>query len=261
MDPYLEDPARWPSVHALLIAQVMTSLNRLLPPAYWARIEERLYVVQPDRRIAPDVSVRSAAARPTARPTARSAAAVAETTVDPAWEVVLSDEPFRETFVEILGPAPDRTVVCVIEVLSPANKAPGGEGRRVYLEKQREVLASDVHLLELDLLRHGEHTVAVPREQLLRRGSYDYLVCLSRADARGRFTVWARTVRDRLPRFLVPLLPGDGQVALDLQELFTTTYDAGVFSRFVDYVGDPDPPLSPPDAQWARSLLTTASAE
>ena len=51
-------------------------------------------------------------------------------------------------------------VITVIEVLSPTNKLAGSEGRQSYQQKQREVLGSSAHLLELDLLRIGEHTVA-----------------------------------------------------------------------------------------------------
>src|SRR5690606_5129853 len=121
--------------------------------------------------------------------------------------------------VEIL-PArePDR-VVAVIELLNPSNKAAGSAGRASYLARQAEVLGSAAHLIEIDLLRGGEHTVAVSRHQLSRRGLYDYLVCLGRGPNRYRFEVWARTIRDRLPRIAVPLLGEDLDLVLDLQPL------------------------------------------
>ena len=34
MDPYLEDPLLWPSVHHLLISHVGMTLNLLIPPGY-----------------------------------------------------------------------------------------------------------------------------------------------------------------------------------------------------------------------------------
>ena len=46
-------------------------------------------------------------------------------------------------------------VVTVLETLSPANKRPGGDGRREYLKKREEVLQSPSHLVEIDLLRGG----------------------------------------------------------------------------------------------------------
>ncbi|MGH3577865.1 MAG: DUF4058 family protein, partial [Mycobacterium sp.] len=59
----------------------------------------------------------------------------------------------------------------VIEVLSPANKAAGSEGRRLYLAKQRQLLESQTHLLEIDVLRQGEHTAAPPLDWLLNRAT------------------------------------------------------------------------------------------
>jgi hypothetical protein len=255
MDPFLEDPVVWPGLHHLLIGHLGAALNRVLPPAYVARIGERLYVVQPDRSIVPDVTVR-AAPRAAELPAATAAQASAVLAVDPAWEVVAQDEEHREGYVEILGPPPARDVVSVLEVLSPANKTAGGIGRDQYVRKQREVLAGPAHLLEVDLLRGGTHTVAAPRAALLARGTFDYLVSLSRAADRGRFTVWARTVRDRLPRFLVPLLGDDGHVAVDLQDVFDASYADGGFARSVDYSATPVPPLAPPDEAWVRGVLS-----
>ena len=69
-------------------------------------------------------------------------------------------EPMREPYIEIYSlHAPERTLVTVIEILSPANKTPNSEGRRQYLRKQRDLLNSAVHLLEIDLLHEGAHTV------------------------------------------------------------------------------------------------------
>ncbi len=44
-----------------------------------------------------------------------------------------------------------------------------------YLKKQREILDSQVHLVEIDLLRGGEHTTAVPREWAVNKaGAFEY---------------------------------------------------------------------------------------
>ena len=53
-----------------------------------------------------------------------------------------------------------RQLVAAIEVLSPTNKR--REGRREYLERRERFLDSDVHLLEIDLLRKGRR---VPMEE------------------------------------------------------------------------------------------------
>ena len=49
----------------------------------------------------------------------------------------------------------DRSIVAVIEVISPANKTVGSVGRANYLQKRQEVIDSDTHLVEIDLLRAG----------------------------------------------------------------------------------------------------------
>jgi len=48
-----------------------------------------------------------------------------------------------------------------------------------------------------------------------------------------------------LPLVRVPLLPADGQIALDLQQVFQRMYDAGPYGREIDYQKDiPTPRLS-----------------
>ena len=56
----------------------------------------------------------------------------------------------REPFVEVIHG--DGEVVTVIEVLSLANKLPG-DGHEKYRQKQEELRAGGVSLVEIDLLR------------------------------------------------------------------------------------------------------------
>jgi hypothetical protein len=46
-----------------------------------------------------------------------------------------------------------KELVTTIELLSPANKV--GEGLQRYRRKREEILRSNVHLIEVDLLRSG----------------------------------------------------------------------------------------------------------
>jgi hypothetical protein len=215
MDPYLEDPLLWPSVHHLLISQIGTTLNRLLPSGYVAAVGERVLVP------------------------------------------VSSDEVI-ESFVEIRALADNQRLVTAIEVLSPRNKTAGTEGRQLYRQKQREVLAGDVHLLEIDLLRSGLHTVAAPREALLRRGTYHYLVSLSRAHRRQECEVWAILLSSPLPRVRVPLAAPDPDVELNLTQVYQQVYEAGAFDRVVDYTQPPKIPLSKADAEWVAEQLRSS---
>ena len=160
MDPYLEDPILWPSVHHRLIAYMGDALTAILPSRYVANIAERLSVSEPDRDIYPDASVLEDRPRPPVADVGASTAAVC----DPPWQVEMVAEEVREAFIEILPVANLQQVVTIIEILSPGNKAPSSQGRQLYRAKQRQVLASPTHLLEIDLLRAGLHTVAATRD-------------------------------------------------------------------------------------------------
>jgi hypothetical protein len=116
-------------------------------------------------------------------------------------------------------------------------------------------MRSPVHLLEIDLLRRGKPTVVAPIEKLAERGIWDYLVCLSRGNDRDHCQVWAITVRQKLPRVLVPLAGDDPDVILDLQAVFNQAYDASYFNLQVKYSKAPTVPLSRADAKWSKALL------
>lgn len=252
MDPFLEAPALWPGVHARLVSSAAALLNEHLPEPYVADIGERLYLVEPSRGIYPDVVV----VRPPHAPD-RQPEQPAVRSIDPAWQVRLDGEEIRESFVRILT-VPGEEVVAVVEVLNPANKAAGSAGREAYTLKQQEILASAAHLIEIDLLQTGEHTVAAPRYALERLGAWDYLVCLHRALHEWEFQVWPIPLRDRLPRIAIPLKAGHADVALDLQEVFDRAYAEGNYRRRIDYHSNPAIPLRTQDAEWADQLLRTA---
>jgi hypothetical protein len=254
MDPYLEHPALWPGVHQGLITYMQAALNTLLPPHYVADIGERLYVVQPERSIYPDVVVIE---HPSDLPLAAqgSTSASGAAVSDPPWILTLYPVEMREVFIEILTIGDESRVVTVIEVLSPSNKTAGTPGRDLYLTKQRELLGSQTHLIELDFLHYGEHTIAPPRERLLEQGTWDYIVSLHRGGQGYRYEVWAVTLRQRLPRIRVPLADDAPDVVLDLQMVFDRCYDAAAYARRLDYHRDPPISLSQDNAAWVTALL------
>ncbi|MCS7208452.1 MAG: DUF4058 family protein [Fimbriimonadales bacterium] len=252
MNPYLERKSLWEGVHHRLITYAANHLQRLLRPRYYVSLEERMYVVETAREIQPDVALKRHDKPRT------GSVAVLEATYDPP--LVLQIEPMEHTegYIHILDRERGMRLVTVIELLSPTNKEPNSQGRALYLRKQAEILKSDVHLVEIDLLRDGEYTLAAPlgrlREQV--RQPWHYLVSIRRADEPERFLLYPRTVRERLPVIPIPLAIGEGEVALDLQALFNQCYEDGAYGDVVDYRElPPPPPFSAEDVAWMDALL------
>ncbi|MBI3944402.1 MAG: DUF4058 family protein [Armatimonadetes bacterium] len=146
------------------------ALNRDLPERYVADIGERVYIVEPRRNIRTDVAV----FEQPRRDTRRGGTGVLERSA-PTWVIEVAPAEVREVFVQILPAGDASRVITVVDVLSPSNKTPGNPGVDLYLQKQTDVLRSETHLVEIDLLRSGEHTVAVPLASLRAAGDWDYL--------------------------------------------------------------------------------------
>ena len=247
MNPYLESPRRWRGVHASLIAVCAELLNQSLPSGFAAEIDERLYVVDPSRDVFPDVAVLT-------RPSAGGVATLEAPIADPSIPLRASSEEVRETFVNIFDRrGGGERVVTSIEVLSPKNKRPG-EGREQYRKKQRQVLSAGIHLLEIDLLRAGTHSVAAPSDEVAERcGALDYLICLHRVGEGALFHLWPVALRQKLPKVNVPLADDTPDDALDLQKAIELVYARG--RHGIDYTLDPEPPLVGQTAAWADELL------
>jgi hypothetical protein len=147
--------------------------------------------------------------------------------------------------------------VTTLEVLSPTNKAPSGEGRALYLQKQRKMLGSKTNLVEIDLLRGGNHTTAVRFEDAVNKaGPFDYHVCVRVFEEPDDFVVYPISVGERLPVVAIPLLPGDASVSIDLQTLLDLCYDTGLYQRRISFRDrTPIPPLRPEQTAWVNQIL------
>ncbi len=267
MDPYLEDPEIFPDLHDGLIGEIRTALNSVLPPPYYAGIGSRVWMDQSHRYIGPDVPI----SRRQGRGSSKSERTIvvdnfrsdADVAIAPAPVVIhVPQDEFREMFIEIRSASKKRSLVTAIEILSPTNKVAGTRGRKKYRKKQAEVLGCHANLIEIDLLRGGEHTTAVPLDRLQQEaGEFDYHVCVHRANRAGDYFVYPFCLKDRLPTIAVPLLDPDPDVTLDLQTVFEQCYEHALFERHVDYeVDDPCPALSDEDAEWAKEILTKSES-
>ena len=249
MDPYLEDPRIWTEVHTSLIVYIRDYLQPLLRPRYRAAIESRVFVEGPDREIIPDVWLRRS--RPDSGKTG-----VALANGDAPLLVRVPEVEIHQRYLEIHDRRSGQRVVTTIEVVSPTNKY-GGPGRTLYLNKQQEVRNSETHLVEIDLLRKGHHSTAVPLEPALAAcGPFDYHVSVHPFDDVETYYVYPMNLKEPLATIEVPLLPGDAAISLDLQAVFDRCYDAGPYAREVDY-GESQiiPPLDANQAAWATAML------
>ena len=251
MDPYLESPAFWSDFHARFLTYLSDTIADRLPPSYEARIDERVSLAGPPgrgrKRVEPDVSIiREPAEGVPAR--AVGGTAVATIASEPV-AVPLRIGRRRQRFVKILK-RPDRTLVTVIELLSPSNKA--GDDRGAYLANRQAILQQEVHLLELDLLLRGRR---LPTASPLPRG--DYFALLSRAQRRPICDVYPRTIRQPLPSVPVPLLLPDADIVVDLQALFATAFDRGRYAKSLPYDRPPAAPVDETDRSWAEACAAS----
>ena len=259
MDPFLESPRFFPDFHDSMIFCLKEALQPMLPGNYFAQSNERVWVEASERNVIPDVSV-TKILQPPRRDREESRVAVLDPDTDAAVlvEYTFDQEEEREIFLDIFSlNGPDRELVTSIEILSPTNKKPGEDGRGIYRAKQREMLAAEVHLIEIDLLRGGTHTTAVPRQLVERKfGPFDYHACVHRWDDSSRYRVYPIRLSDRLPVIAVPLKAADGYVKLDLQAVFARCYEASGYAKAIDYKRDaPEPAFSAEQAAWVRTIL------
>lgn len=262
MDPYLEHPDVFPGFHGSLIANLKAALQPILPDTYFADSNERVWLEVSDRLVRPDVGVIRRGQR---EDDAAPAGSGAISTLPRTQAVLVAGaiEERKEYFLEIYSRTSDEDrLVTAIEVLSPTNKTPGLDRRGEYLKKQREMVLGQVNLVEIDLLRGGQHTTAVPRERAIQEaGTFDYQVCVHRFDRRGDFFVYPIQLAQRLPVVDIPLLPEDGAVQVDLQVVFARTYDDGPYRKRIRYGEDEIiPPLLPEQAEWAKTVLAARAA-
>lgn len=267
-DPYLEAPYLWQSVHGSLLFCMMENLQPQLLPRYFAAYEARLLLrpldepaaeaAEPaaearDKAIIADVAVKEQVPAPQrSGSTAVLAPAVAQDVATPEW-VPEPQLEIRQGYL-VIRDREHRSVVTVIELLSPWNKTPG-RGQDDYRDKQEAVLLSDASLVEIDLLRAGAHTVAFRPGS---RPASDYRVCIHRVARPHGFEVIRFGVRDPLPRVGIPLRSGEPDVVLDLASVFNRVYDVGAYFAQADYTRLADPPLTAEDTAWANTLLRAA---
>jgi hypothetical protein len=232
MNPYLEHEDAWHNFHVAFPSAVIAQLDPLVGPDFFLKIDEHVHL----RELPDDGRLRFG----------RLDARAGQSASQPRLPAV--DEE-RIPFLEIRD-CRDRRVVTVIELLSPSDKKPG-DGWHRYQSERTSLLNTSTHLVEIDLLRGGRRMPPV------EPGAEDYCVLVSLAPRRPMMGWYPIRLRERLPVILVPLDPYHFPVPLDLQAVIHRLYDDGGYAKFL-YETEPDPPLSPEDAAWAREILRAA---
>ncbi len=250
MNPYLEDARTWSGFHATFLSRIVDQVFVLLRPKYAIRFEERVYVSgedDPGRQIVPDIRV---VAHHDVRRQLGTSSPVTTAVIDQPLAVErVEDEEIHEKYLKVID-LHDRSIVAVIELLSPSNKIRGSEGRKSFIQKRREVLASSAHWIEIDLLRDGLRTA-----NLRDITPTEYLVYLSRATVPRHDFAWAISLRAPLPVIALPLRDGDADIPIDLQQALEETIERGSYDWDFDYDTSPPVPLSLEQQSWAGKLI------
>ncbi len=249
MDPYIEVSREWPDFHNGLADGIRAALNIILQANYYATAVtytayDVIEITQRDpHSIAPDVSIW----RTSPSVLAPSAVAV----IDPplAQSQIPLEVEVRLVNVEVRQTGTNK-LVTAIEILSPVNKRSGPQ-REKYLRKRQELFRSDVHVMEIDLLRGGKRS---PLE--VSPPASPYYVTLGRANNRPQIDVWPIQLTDRLPRLPIPLMRPDPDVVLDLGVVVHEVYERGAYAKRIHYAQPvPPPELTPEQQAWVTQLL------
>ncbi|MBX7210208.1 MAG: DUF4058 family protein [Verrucomicrobiaceae bacterium] len=262
-DPYLQ--RRWESCHVDMITALRDQMRGRLPAGLRSRIESRIYLEETD----PDGRVKRSNVKPDAiilehaghrpRPGAETAGSwsgandqEADTLVAEPLNFETIPVEMKERYIDIVDVNDGGRIVTSIEVLSPANKySPGFE---MFRKKQDTMRDGGVNLLEIDLIRGGARAISAPAQ--LQDAAPDILFRVVLLPAwKSSGTLYALTLRHRLPVVDLPLRKTDPPLSLDLQMMHDIAYDRGEFAIDVDYRKEPDPPLPAPDAAWADAML------
>jgi hypothetical protein len=250
MDPWLEHPALWPDVHNRLIAAIADAISDQLPERYFVALEERAIISvpwEPNRVSRPDLVV--ATDSPAVPGPIRAAHDEAEGGVL-VLDIEFPNEPITETYLEIRE-VEGASLVTAIEILSPSNKV-HGDTRKEYLAKRQKLMLTWTNLVEVDLLRVGD-PMPMPIREDVRSASYRIVIRRPWASPSGR--LYAFGVRSPIPDLPIPLIEGDEEPIVRLNDLLHTLQERARYSKRVRYDLPPTPPLGEGDASWAREII------
>jgi hypothetical protein len=250
MNPFLE--RYWSDVHTKLIAYIPDAIAEDLPPDLNARSEERVTMHEPggdQTQLRADVAVVESwkqGVRPQWKPESGTDAAVA---TEPQI-ISLTEE--TERWIEITDK--HGHLITVVEVLIPSNKT---SASAAYIARRDMYLNAKVNLVEIDLLRTGQHVLAASTDHFSRPVGSHYISCVSRMTYPQRREVYVTALRDPLPTLRIPSRATDSDVILALQPLVDRCYRMGAYWN-VDQTNVPAPALAEEEATWVAERVMAA---
>jgi hypothetical protein len=250
MNPWLEGYL-WPDVHNRLAIIISELLAPVIAPKYVARVE--IYTANDDNPSSeigimyPDIEILQRIDSVSEPQTTYGENTITLPNTIVPFTVAI---PVRIPVIEIRDVAKNK-LITAIEILSPVNKR--GSGLTQYRKKMSELHRSQVHLLEIDLLRRGTRPFLHPKIQ-----ASHYQMMLLRA---GVFNadIWTIDVKDPLPTLPIPLRHPDPDVSLNLGKALETIFERGLYYLSVDYNEPPPPPIfDEKDSLWIKTQLERA---
>ena len=251
MDPFLED--YWGDVHTSLTTYARNQIRPQLPSDLQVRVEEYvgLEIGEQQDELTyqkPDVLV----SEPWSPSSGQSAVAVAEP--------IVSDSPLFVSYPQepgilrrvLIHDKRGETLVTAIEFLSPGYKY--GQAREHFRQKQRDLVAGGVNVVEIDLVRAGDWAVYPNEQDYPASHAEPCRIVVVRVARPWGFECYPTGIRGRLPRIRVPLRRNDPDAVLDVQKLIDMAWENGGYSN-IDYAKVRLPGFEDSDRQWIRDQL------
>ena len=171
----------------------------------------------------------------------------------------IEHDPYEEPFVEIRRRhGADDRLVASIEVVSPANKTPGNPGREKFVSKQQEILAGQVHLIEIDFYFGAVRTRPPSRTRSPWKRPGRSIITSASTDSTGPGTFscirssWSKDYRG-LPFRSCRATPKFRSAS---RAFSTGPMMRGPYRRTIDYGKDPIiPALRPEQIEWVKARL------
>lgn len=251
MDPFLED--HWGDVHTSLTTYARNEIRPQLPVGLCVRVEESVGLevgedAEELTHIRPDLLV----SEPWSSSESSTSSAVPR--------LIVADEPLFVSFPRepqtlrriLIHDKNGEVLVTAIEFFVPDIKY--GKARKHFRQRQRDLVAGGVNVVEIDLVRAGGWTVYPEEEYYPASHAEPYRIVVVRVAREWGFECYPAGIRDRLPRIRVPLRRSDPDAVLDLQKLVDLAWENGGYSN-IDYAKERLPGFEDADRQWIRDQL------